>query len=73
MEARFIDAFVQLGVHVRGAVVPTATILDAFVAEGDIPIRQAYENVASWFQMPVESVREAIDFEFSLRQMKNAA
>ena len=58
---------------VRGAVVPTATILEAFVAERDIPIHQAYENVASWFQIPVESVREAIDFEFSLRQMKNAA
>jgi uncharacterized protein (DUF433 family) len=57
---------------VRGAVVPTSTILDAFVAEGDIPIDRAYENVASWYQVPIESVREAIDFEFSLRPKKAA-
>jgi uncharacterized protein (DUF433 family) len=58
---------------VRGAVVPTATILDAFQAEGDIPVDQAYANVASWYQVPIEVVREAVDFEFSLRPAKHAA
>ena len=51
----------------------TGLIRDAFVAEGDIPIDEAYENIASWYQIPIESVREAIDFEFSLRPLKSAA
>jgi hypothetical protein len=57
----------------RAAVVPTSTILDAFVAEGDIPVPQAHANVASWYQVPIEVVREAIHFEFSLRPVRHAA
>lgn len=58
---------------VRGAVVPTSTLLDAFIAEGDVPIEHAYQNVASWFRVTPEAVREAVDFEYSLRPLKNAA
>jgi uncharacterized protein (DUF433 family) len=58
---------------VRDVVVPTSALLEAFVAEGDVPTEQAYKNVAAWFRVPVEAVREAVDFEYSLVPLKQAA
>jgi len=40
---------------------PTRALLDAFHAEGE-----SYEMVANWYQLPVEQVRQAIEFEFQL-------
>jgi len=58
---------------VRGAAVPTGTLLEAFIAEGDIQIDRAYSNVAIWFGVSEAVVRESVDFEYSLRPLKNAA
>ena len=43
-----------------GSGVPTATLADAYQAEG------SYERVASWFEVPPEAVRRAVAYEMKL-------
>jgi len=43
-----------------GSGVPTATLNDAYQAEG------SYERVASWFEVPPEAVRRAVAYEMKL-------
>lgn len=58
---------------IQNALVPTRDLLDAFIAEGDRPVDEAYANVAAWYQIDVARVREAVDFEHSLVPLKKAA
>lgn len=58
-----IDARKLFGApFVEGSGVPTGAIYDLFKAEQD------FDAVASWFEVPVESVRNAVEFEASCRR-----
>ncbi len=57
-----IKAFGQPVLEKSG--VPTRTLFDAFNAEDE-----TYESVASWYDVPVKEVKEAVKFEFDLAKV----
>jgi uncharacterized protein (DUF433 family) len=44
--------------------IPTEALYDAYRADGD-----SYKSVSRWFGIPVEKVKEAVDFECDLRNL----